>query len=98
MNRWLRKKKFGDALVYGFCRHLIEAHIEYLKKFSGKKCLISDIDFMATDEDGEVVAEESAIYEVKLPDPIETWIWDIAPAPEIEKNLNFQHKVGVFDL
>ena len=95
-NKWLRKKRVGDALVYGYCKHLVEAHLDYLKKFSGQKLLITDTEFIARDNEGQIIAQESALYNVDLPDSEQSWTWNIAPAPEIKRNLSFEHKVGVF--
>lgn len=95
-NKWLRRKGISDALVYGYCKSLVQEHLEYLRKLSGEKCLITDIEFLAEDEDEELAAQESAIYGIDLGKPAKSWIWDIAPAPEIDRQLSFKHKVGVY--
>lgn len=95
-SKWLKRNGVGDALVEGFSKQLVEAHLNYLKKMSGRKCLITDLEFVAKDRQGNVVASESAIYDLELPKAFKKWNWDVAPAPEIDKELDFLHKVGVY--
>ncbi len=96
--KWLGKKKADEKKIKELSTRIIKNHIDSLKKMSGVKCLITDYEFEIRNKNGGEVEKGSLLHNIKLPKANSEWIWDIAPAPEIDRNLNFRHKVAAFHL
>jgi hypothetical protein len=71
--------------IRGFQRHLVEAHLKYLRQFRGHSALITDVAWSRRPvnpaRQGSAVRRE-VVHRVLLPPPPETWDWLIAPVPE----------------
>jgi hypothetical protein len=73
---------YDEPAADGIGRALVEAHFDYLSKFTGTVCLIADIEREIVAPDGVPMETVSALREAKLPWAGETWTWDIAPLGE----------------
>jgi hypothetical protein len=62
-----------------WCRRIVEAHHEFLLNMSCRVCMIADIEFMKRDRDGRIFSRGSTVFGLPLPEPDETWTWDIEP-------------------
>ena len=89
LRRWSR---FSDRDLEDFARHLIEAHLEFLARFTATVCLIADREYLTLDTDDRVAETRGALHGVELPWPGEEWIWRLAPRPRRGKNSLF-HRV-----
>ncbi len=76
LRRWQR---YSDRELEDFARHLIEAHLAFLARFTCTVCLISDQDYLTYDAADRLVEERGALYGAQLPWPGEDWIWRLAP-------------------
>ena len=75
-------------------RTIIERHLDYLARFSGAVCLITDIEREIFDSSGKTIRRFSALNEVPFPWKSETWIWEIAPLGEESLDYCVRHKVA----
>jgi len=73
-----------------FAARLLEEHVRLLHEHSGTACLISDIRWHGTSGIG------NPLRFVALPPPVRTWIWNVAPRPEISRECDVFHEVGFY--
>lgn len=85
-----------EPTVVAFQKHLIEAHLEYLKRLPGHAALITDIGVRRLTR-GEPIAEEwDPLYGVRLPPADLTWQWHLAPSPEIGPGIDIYTTVAAY--
>jgi len=67
-------------------RAIVEDHLRLLGRCRGTVCLVSETERL-TGDGSQVVETEDALYGVELPDIgdgwTDSWIWDMAPRPEL---------------
>ena len=71
--------------IRAFQKHLIEAHLKYLRHCLGHSALITDVAWSRRPtglSHSRQEARREVLHEVVLPPPDEHWEWLIAPAPE----------------
>lgn len=73
-----------------FAASLLEEHARLLQEHSGTACLISDIRWHG------ISGIVDPLRGVVLPPPVRTWIWNVAPRPEISRECDVFHEVGFF--
>jgi hypothetical protein len=76
--------------VDAFSKHLIEAHLDYLRRLPGHTALIADaaVGRRAAGGGGELLEEWSALHGAPLPPAGDSWEWRLAPSPEIERGVD----------
>jgi hypothetical protein len=85
--------------IAAFARHLIAAHLAYLQRFACKVALITDVDKLTLNRAGKVVGRSSLLRGVGLPNEGKTWIWHLAPRPEVDPEFSYYRRVvGIEDL
>lgn len=73
--------------IRAFQRHLVESHLDCLRRFSGHSALITDVAWSSRpirQPSPSPVRRTDVLHQVPLPPPAETWEWLIAPAPEAD--------------
>lgn len=73
--------------IRDFQRHLVEAHLKYLRQCPGHSALITDLAWSRRARhlpQSAVAARREVVHQVALPPPDENWDWLIAPAPEAD--------------
>jgi hypothetical protein len=94
-----RNHNLPEAEVEPFGRRITENHLSFLHSLPGVVALITDVERITFDQKGQEVSRQSAIRGLDLPFKGESWIWDIAPAPEASPIYSYQRRVlGVPDL
>lgn len=84
---WLTKLGCNDKDVAQVCRRIVTAHLVWLWGLPGTKCLVTDT--VSRDVDGNDILEETdLLYGASLPPGGETWIWPLAPRPEISRHFD----------
>ena len=78
-------------------KNLIQAHLDWLKRFDCPVCLIADTEIEILGTQDEVIATIDPNRGVRLPEATETWLWDIAPKGEIDRHHAVRHRVAVID-
>lgn len=87
--RFLEGRK-SEAEVAGFQRHLLVAHLEYLRRFRGHVALITDVRWHARPHGSALAPREwGVLHGLRLPTPDFCWEWAIAPAPERERAVDY---------
>ena len=78
-----------------FATEIQRQHLRALQALPGRVCLITETvrEFV---EDGDVDETEPTLGDIKLPEPDERWIWNLAPAPEIERNRDLRLRVAAY--
>jgi hypothetical protein len=85
--------------IDAFKSHLIRAHLDYLRRLPGRTALITDFTwsrYPSATARQEPLSRWSVLQEVRLPPPTRTWDWEIAPAPEKEKGVDWVAHVAFF--
>lgn len=92
---WLRRPgtNAGALAAAAFGTAVTRAHLADLATCRAAVCLISDIEWMRIDPEGHVVERGSSIFDVPAPPAVESWTWDIAPAPEADPRLSERRRV-----
>ena len=81
-----------------FSNQVSNDHVDYLKKFTGKVLLITDIETYFKDKKNTVIKTEFPYLTINFPPPVKTWLWEIAPIPEYNSEISLQMKVAGFIL
>jgi len=78
-----------------FAADIQRQHLRALQALPGRVCLITETarEWVA---DGKVEETEPALGEIKLPEPEESWLWDLAPAPELEPDRDLRLKIAAY--
>lgn len=95
-SRYLLKKKTDEHTILTLCQQLIQQHLHYIKHFNTPYCLITDMEHHLYDQSGQCMDVTDALYGIEMPEPNQTWIWDIAPLGELSRTIMRQNKVGCF--
>lgn len=83
--------------IDAWCRDLVEAHYAALRSLSGRVCMVSDFWYLKRDQHGVIIEEGSTIEGMVLPNPDETWLWDVAPPGELSRTYCRELRVGAWD-
>ena len=78
--------------VASFSRRLVTAHLDWLASFSGRVCLVTDLERMVCDRE-TVISREPSLWGIELPEGGEEWTWELAPRPEIMWTRDISHRV-----
>ncbi len=78
-----------------YCAEIQRQHLRALQAAPGRICLITETKREWL-EDETVNETEPALADIKLPEPDETWIWELAPAPEIEKHQDLRLQIAAY--
>ena len=80
-------KAYGEAIQ--------RQHLRALQALAGRVCLITET-HREYIEDGEVDAVEPTLGDIKLPEPDESWLWNLAPAPELERDRDLRLRIAAY--
>ena len=86
--------RMGEEITRVVSTKIIQYHIDYLKKFSGTVCLITDIEREIRDADGTRVEKFSALQGLVFPWRCKNWVWEIAPLGEESLDYSVRHHVA----
>ena len=81
-----------DAQIRDFSRALVTNHLDWLCSFPGIACLVTDLERLHVD-DCRTVSREESLWGIELPDGGRTWLWDLAPRPEMYFDVDVRHRV-----
>jgi hypothetical protein len=95
----LRRRSHPPAEVAAFCRHLVEAHLAFLRRQPGVVTLITDVELRTVDQSGSLVSQKDTLYGAPPPHPDETWDWVLVPRRSAHPHhAEILRVVGVTDL
>ena len=90
-------RRLDDAAGDRLARTLVEAHLGWLSRLPCPVALVFDRMVEILDRAGAVVASIDPLKGAAVADPDETWIWDIAPFGEIDRDHAVRHVVAAVD-
>tara|TARA_R110002096_G_scaffold436105_1_gene668005 strand:+ start:6842 stop:7597 length:756 start_codon:yes stop_codon:yes gene_type:complete len=88
---------YGDDLGVNFSDNILKAHVDWLRNQQTNTLLISDIsrDYY---QGQRLVETIPSLPKLALSEPDETWVWDIAPEGEADREISIKHNVGAWTL
>ena len=93
--RYFYKTGVDEQSLYEFGRNIIKSHLDLLNRLDCKSCLVTDIKRIIS-QGAASIETESALFDVALPKADEQWLWQLAPAGEIEPGSNISSEVVAF--
>lgn len=90
---WLQKHGVSRTGAEGFGRAILHAHLDGLAALGCPVGLVTDRMRLWRNRAGELVLQESAVLDVLLPAPDQTWHWPLAPRGEIDPELALDMEV-----
>lgn len=84
--------------VDDWCRRIVESHFASLRSMTGDVCLIADHEYVTRDHAGRIVSRASTIYDLPLPEPDDSWTWNIVPPGKDPRCLSRDLSVGAWHL
>lgn len=90
-------KRHHISLPDNFAKDIGAAHLAMLTAIAPEALIISDLERYYKKAD-ELLEKESALPELNLPAPIDTWDWHIAPKGELDKDISLTHHVACWHL
>ena len=85
--------------VLGWARAVIEAHLEYLRRFDAPVALIADVAEQTVSPSGKVLREVSTLYGLEWTGGGEGWLWPLVPRKRARPhNGVWLRVVGIADL
>ncbi|WP_120495997.1 hypothetical protein [Kiloniella sp. EL199] len=98
IQNWLIKAGVDedDDELKSCCRKIVTDHLRWLERSNAPVLLITDLErhVSAVEEPEGTGIRDNALYGLEFNNLDQTWIWNIAPSPEIDKNYNLTHLVG----
>lgn len=79
---WLERHPDATSSLPQDIGSLVDWHIDDLRHFSGRVCLLTDTSYRELDEHGQRIAEHDLLYGRALPEPDASWDWQVAPRGE----------------
>ena len=79
---------FNEKQQIILTKSIMLSHIEMLSKLDCRVCLITDYTRQYKDEGQQIIEQEDALPNIKLPKPDKEWLWEIAPRGELNKNIS----------
>lgn len=71
-----------DNQIRSWKKQITQNHIEWLTSLPCRTCLISDVQRLISDKEGEIKRTEDSLHGATLPPTSDTWWWDIIPLEE----------------
>lgn len=94
--KWLIKQGgYEDGEIESLSKLMIQQHVDYLSAFNGQACLIADRWDTEFDRNGKVVDEFDPWWEIKQPQTLTEWDWELVPIGEGKPGLSQKNRVGV---
>jgi hypothetical protein len=84
--------------VEDWCRQIVESHYASLQSMSCDVCLIADHEFTKRDNGGSIISRASTLYDLVLPEPDASWIWNIVPAGNDVRSSSKELNVGAWHI
>lgn len=78
-----------------FAQHLAQDHLDWLAGVADTASLFTDTESLWLNA-GAVVERDDSVWGLPLPAPDMSWLWDIAPAPELHRHRDLRHCVGAW--
>jgi hypothetical protein len=67
------------AEIDAYCRDVVAAHLDYLKRLPGVVALVADVEMVTVSQSGREMGRKSTLYGVEFPFGGEQWVWPLVP-------------------
>jgi hypothetical protein len=84
--------------VEDWCRQIVESHYTSLRSLSCDVCLVADHEFIKRDHAGSIISKASTLYDLVLPEPDESWTWNIVPTGSDNRSSSKELIVGAWHM
>ena len=101
LRNFLEKKavpKLTDVELEKFCYQVSYDHYQYITGFQCPVILITDIETEFIGIHDELIDKQMPYLNFPLPAPKDSWLWNLAPRPEVSKDYSVRMKVAAFIL
>jgi hypothetical protein len=86
----------SEERVDDWCRQIVKSHYAFLLSMPCAVCLVADHEFVKLDRGGSIVSRGSTIAGLELPEPDDSWAWNIVPMGEERQYLSKELIVGAW--
>ena len=90
------KLGLNDQKLKELAKNIIQNHISLLANLPCRVCLLTDNNRVYKDKNHNIIDGESAIFDIELPKPDKTWLWEIAPMGEIHNKFSMASEVYAY--
>ncbi|HEY9566567.1 MAG TPA: hypothetical protein VIR38_00635, partial [Thalassobaculum sp.] len=90
-------REMAEAEADRLGRALVEAHLAWLRRLPCPAAIVFDRRVELVAPDGGVIAGFDPLMGADVPPADETWIWDIAPRGEVDRDHAVRHLVAAVD-
>lgn len=90
------KGLFSESAIDTFLKELTSLHYLYLKSFKAPVLLITDTHSDYLNPSEKILQTDDNYAHIKLPAPIHSWVWRVAPIPEFRKDIEIRMRVSGF--
>jgi hypothetical protein len=73
-------------------RRIVEGHLDALRRFSARVCLLTDSEGLDVGANGEILDRYDLLEGVKLPPADDDWDWTLAPLGEVSRDHAVVHR------
>ncbi|GAB4177175.1 MAG: hypothetical protein OHK0024_14870 [Thalassobaculales bacterium] len=92
----LSRRGWNEAAQDKLARRLIAGHLDHLRRFACRVCLIADLERIVSGPDGTEIARIDPLHGLGLPPPDREWLWPVAPLGEVAAGVAVTHRVGAW--
>jgi len=90
----MRKNKIAEEEISRFAADLQNQHLQFLRSLVPKFLCYSDFEMHVLDKNAQII-EMAPTVSAQVPIRWQsTWMWELAPAPELSRNYSVHLKVG----
>lgn len=75
---------------------IVAAHLDGLARLDARICLVTDIEQVEEDRDGQITDRLDLLHGVALGTPDRSWTWELAPFGEVARHRRQRHRVVAF--
>ncbi len=81
-----------------WCGQIVSSHYAFLQLLTCSVCLVADYEFVKRDKTCYITSCGSTVFNLQLPDPEESWTWNIMPIGENNEYTSKELKVGAWQI
>lgn len=79
-----------------YCRNLIKAHLEFLKRLSCKSVLITETSREFISKSNKLIKSENTLFGIEIDNPANKWNWEVAPIGEYSNKYSIKNKISAY--
>lgn len=76
------RPRIDQEQLDAWCGRVVQSHYASLRGLDCTVCLIADYEYVKRDKEERIFSRGSTVYGTELPEPDDSWAWNIAPLGE----------------